>query len=704
MKVECEIKKIYADRGDWASVLAMNLSDGTCMKAAGTIVGASIGMTMMLEGEMVNDSKWGPQFKVTSSRQLITTREQVIEYLSSSYIKGIGPSLAEKIYNMFGSRSVDVVENHPEELIKVKGISTTKAEKASQSCRENRAFLNLMEYLGGKATAHQVRTLYLKYGDKVFEVMRENPYVVIYELDGFGFKRADALAKAAGIKNDDPRRVRAAITFTLNRLADDGHCFCRIDSLEANLKEIIEDVPTERLSDCIVDEINAGRLVLEDDRLYTMELYKAEEGVASIITKLLKTPQKTPIPHKTVNAAILNMEQEAGFELEKKQKDAIITACKNRISVITGGPGTGKTTIIQAIISATDRKFKVMLAAPTGKASRRMTEVTGVQATTIHRMIFDAMHSGFKSDGRTPFFIIDEASMLDIRLAAQILGLVNGVNGYVVFIGDVDQLPPIGPGNFLRDLLTSPVVPKVKLELCHRQKGMIAINAARINQGKGTHALNLNDPSFQIIEPANPEVAQNLMIKLYLDSLSEYRPQDICCLSPMRKKGRSTTSTDTLNEILREKINPLTPGKPVINGLRLGDRVMETVNDSNRDIYNGDCGTITEIDLDSRSLILTTDDGREIEYGIYEMSTLVLAYAMTVHKSQGSEFKVAIIANCKEHYIMLQRNLLYTGVTRAKDKVIIVGTRQAIDIAIRTVKSMQRNTYLKQRLLEKAVR
>lgn len=704
MKVECEIKKIYADRGDWASVMAMSLTDGACFKAAGTIIGAAVGMTMVLEGEMVNDPKWGEQFKVTGSRQVIATRQQVVEYLSSSYIKGIGPSLAEKIFNMFGARSVDVVENHPEELVKVRGISAAKAEKASQSCRENRAFLNLMEYLGGKATANQVRTLYTKYGDKVFEVLKNNPYVVIYELDGFGFKRADALARAAGIRDNDPRRVRAAITYTLNRLADDGHCFCRVDALEANLKEIIEDVPTENLGDCIVDEIKVGRLVLEDDMLYTADLYKAEEGVANFITKLLKSPNKTSVSQRSVETAILQMEHETGFELEKKQKDAILTACKSRISVITGGPGTGKTTIIQAIIKSVERQYKVMLAAPTGKASRRMTEVTGEQATTIHRMLFDAMHSGLRSDGRAPFFIVDEASMLDIRLAADILELVSGVNGSVVFIGDVDQLPPIGPGNFLRDLLASPVVPKVKLDLCHRQKGMIAINADRINQGKGTHALNLSDPSFQIVEPASPEIAQNLMISLYLDALKEYRPQDICCLSPMRKKTRSSTSADLLNEILREKINPMVPGKPTINGLRLGDRVMETVNDSKRDIYNGDCGTITDIDDVSKSLILTTDDGREIEYGAFEMKTLVLAYAMTVHKSQGSEFKVAIIANCKEHYIMLQRNLLYTGVTRARDKVIIVGTRQAIDIAVRTVKAIQRNTHLKQRLMKKAVR
>lgn len=701
MKLVGKIVKVFADRGDWASIV-VSLGRGQQVRAAGNIVGPADGLQITMEGDYFVDPKYGEQFKVARSKVERVTEADIVDYLGSAFVKGIGPVTAQKIYEMFGARSIDIVENHPEELIKVKGVSMQKALMAQESVRENRAFLNVFEYLGGKATSHQVKVLCEKYGKSAIEVLKNNPYTVIYDLDGFGFKRADALAQAAGILPNDPRRICAAITYTLKNMAAEGHCYCIVDSLEENLKMLIDDVPVDKLSDHIVSEINSGRLVLDGEKLYTAEMYRDEVTCANIIVELATSTPYNPIPQKVIDRSILGMELESGFELEKKQRDAVLTACKKRISVITGGPGTGKTTIVKAIVNAVSENGKVLLGAPTGKASRRISEMTnGREATTIHRML---MMANIAPDDKKPegaTLIIDEASMLDIMLATSVLIFVKKYHGNVVFIGDVDQLPPIGPGNFLRDIVESPIVPTVRLDLCHRQHGKIAINADRINNGKGPHTFSYDD-TFCVVQ-AQGDAAQKEMVSLYLDAAANYSIRDICCLTPMRKKGRSPTAADTLNEIIREKLNPMKPGLPVMGNFRLGDRVMETQNDTKRDVYNGDCGIISQIYDKLHMMIVEMDDGRCVEYTTHELDTLVLAYAMTIHKSQGSEFKVAIIANCKEHFIMLQRNLLYTAVTRARDKVIIVGSTQAINIAVRTVKAVQRNTYLKKRIMEKAL-
>lgn len=701
MELVGKIVKVFADKGDWASIV-VSLGRGKQVRAAGNIIGPADGLQITMYGDMIVDPRYGEQFKVARSKVERVTEADIVDYLGSAFVKGIGPATAQKIYDMFGARSIDIVENHPEELVKVKGISMQKALMAQESVKENRAFLNLFEYLGGKATSHQVKVLCEKYGKNAIEVLKNNPYVVIYDLDGFGFKRADALAQAAGILPNDPRRICAAITYTLKNMQAEGHCYCIVDSLEENLKLLVDDVPVDKLSDYIVKEINTGHLVLDGEKLYTAEMYNDEVACANIIVKLATSASSNPIPQRTVDQAIFEMELTTGFELEKKQKDAILMACKKRISVITGGPGTGKTTIVKAIVNAAQKSGEVLLGAPTGKASRRMSEMTDdLEATTIHRMLMMAHIAAENKKPKSPMLIIDEASMLDITLATSVLRFVDKYDGSVVFIGDVDQLPPIGPGNFLRDIVESPIVPTVRLDLCHRQHGKIAINADRINRGMGCHTFSFDD-TFNIVQTQGVD-AQNEMVSLYLDAADKYSIRDICCLTPMRKQGRSATAADTLNELIREKLNPMRPHLPTMGNFRLGDRVMETQNDARRDVYNGDCGIVSEIYDRLHMLIVEMDDGRRIEYTSHELDTLVLAYAMTIHKSQGSEFKVAIIANCKEHYIMLQRNLLYTAVTRARDKVYIVGTRQAIDIAVRTVKAIQRNTYLKKRIMEKAL-
>lgn len=696
-KLRGQVLRVISDKGSWAAV-SFKPDDGPIVSCAGSIIAPQIGMTMELTGEMYNDPKWGLQFKVSSSKPIIENQSEIVDYLSSAFIKGIGPVTAQKIYDTFGKDSVMMVEKHPEEVAKIKGMSMTKALTAQQCVRENHAYLDILEFFNGQATSHQVQTLYDKYGTKAVEVLKENPYTVIYDVEGFGFKRADALAKASGITASDPKRVCAAIIYTLKTLSFDGHCFCLVDSLEENMKILVEDVPLEKVSECVIKEIQAGHLVLDDDRLYEKNLYDAETLCAKILVRFVKDKSMNQISQRHIDASIRNVEYESGFELERKQKEAVLVACKNRVSVITGGPGTGKTTIVKAIVRAAEMTNKVVLAAPTGKASRRMSELTdGHEATTIHRMLMDFTIHGLQ-DAKKPFFVIDEASMLDIDLASKLLSAVYRFDGSVVFIGDIDQLPPIGPGNFLRDLVESVDIPTVRLELSHRQKGKIATNANRINTGKGVNTF-AEDSSFRFID-ANTDKAQQLVIDNYINMVSEYGVRDVCCLTPIRKKGRSNTAAETLNEIIREKLNPEYPGMPVLKDFRLGDRVMETVNDNKRDVYNGDCGVVTRIDTKTKALYVVLDDGREVEYNEYNIDSLTLAYAMTVHKSQGSEFKGAVIVNGWDHYIMLQRNLLYTAVTRAREKVVLIGTPKSINMAVRTVKDKQRNTRLKKRIME----
>lgn len=698
MKIRGTITKVISDKGTWAAVVLRKEDDGTLLSCAGSIINPELGLTMELTGDMKDHPVWGLQFQATSSTPIRENKSEIVDYLSSAFIKGIGPVTAQKIYEKFGKNSIEMVENHPEEIATVKGMSLKKAQTAQQCVKENRAYLRILEFFNGHATSHQIETLYDKYGSKTVDVLTENPYVIIYDVEGFGFKRADALAKAMGIKPNDPKRVCAAIIYTLKTMAFDGHCYCLVDSLEENLKMLVEDVPLEKMSECVMTEIKAGHLVLDDDRLYEANLYKAETDCAKFLVEFVRSKNHSSISQRHIDSTIFDVERENGFELEQKQKEAVLVACKNRVSVITGGPGTGKTTIVKAIVRAAERSCEVMLAAPTGKASRRMSELTdGYEATTIHRMLMMSQIHGLTTY-KTPLFIIDESSMLDIELAAKLLRLINQMDGNVVFIGDIDQLPPIGPGNFLRDLVESVDIPTVRLELSHRQKGKIATNANRVNNGKGVNTF-AEDSSFRFID-ADPNKAQQLMIDNYIDMVKEYGVRDVCCLTPIRKKGRSSTAAETLNELIRERLNPMRPGLPTMKNFRLGDRVMETVNDTKRDVYNGDCGIITSIDPYTKGMEVVLDDDRVVEYNELNLDTLTLAYAMTVHKSQGSEFKGAVIVNGWDHYIMLQRNLLYTALTRAREKVVLIGTPKSINMAVRTVKDKQRNTRLKKRITE----
>lgn len=698
MEVTGTIKKIYYAKSDWAAI-AVQGDDGKTYRAAGQMMSPAVGLRISLAGEIIT-TKYGEQLDIKSAKILADDTPSGIEaYLSSGFIKGVGSKRAHLIVERFGAATAEIIEKDPQRLSEIPGITTEKAIAISDAFIENRECMKIVELLGQDATLYQIRSIYDKYGTKSVEKLKENPYNIIYDLDGFGFKKADMVAAAMGIKDNDPRRIGAAITYVLKTLSSEGHCFCRTDVMEGYIRELIPSITIESLVDVITEEVKNGHLVVEKDKIYTKPLWSCETETAKIIANLVKLPALKSLPDIRIQTAIKRVEDRTGFPFDTHQKEAILFVTKNRFGVITGGPGTGKTTVIQGIIEVWNDRSTILMVAPTGRASKRMSEVTGLSASTIHRLLleFKLQPSKFKTGH---FLVIaDEASMMDLFLAHDLLSFVNKTQSALILIGDIDQLPPIGPGNFFRDMVRSVCVPSVRLEISFRQSGRIATNAKKINAGEGLNSYAFDD-TFSFL-PATKSNLQDLIVNTYQKLLSQYSPEEICCITPIRKDTKNktrTSSADALNLILRDIVNPKKPDTKTVGFFRVGDRVMQTVNDQRKLVMNGDCGTIIEVVDDI--VIVQMDDGRKVEYIPAETKQFVLAYATTVHKSQGSEYEAVIVIQCMEHYYcrLLQRSMLYTAVTRAKKQVVLIGEEKAINIAVKTIPNVTRNTQLRERI------
>lgn len=714
-----EIVKVFALKDTWAAFKLkrddiivsdpFNFFDGeTYTSCSGPLIGAVEGMKVKLMGEFQNHPKYGEQFILESFEILVGSNINDIErYLTSSAISGIGEELAKRIIAKFGTSTIDIIHNDYLRLTEVDGIGKKTAVRIHDSEANSQVFQVLLSY--ANVTPRQALTLYEHYKEDTINIIKKKPYTIVRDIPGFAFKTVDKIALKNGTDKLAPERIGAAITFCLNEIGDTGHCYTTIYQLEAALKDLISEVPNELLAQVLANEIYAGNVIQEDMAIYSKELYMAEDETAKNTAKLLTSHCKA-VPVKTIEKSIENLEFEYGFLLEKHQKDAIYAALSNNLTVITGGPGTGKSTIIKAIVDAwtefSNDESSVHLCAPTGKASRRMADLTKREAETVHKIINKAIFNknkeeanAYKDGIKGHLMIVDECSMLDIYLANKILYLAVNCNLRLVLIGDTDQLPPIGPGNFFKDMCDSPCVPSITLKLCHRQRGTIAINAQRINNGVGFAALNLDDKSFRFVN-ATKDKARDAVINSYLSLVAQYGLVNVSCIVPMRKKGRSHTAADDLNEIIRERVNPEKPLDIKLEGVsfRIGDRVMQTQNDYERDVYNGDCGVVKEIREFDKILVVKMDAGKEVEYTVSQCSDLVLAYAITVHKSQGSEYKAIVVAHNREHAFMLERNLLYTAVTRAKDAVILVGEPSAINMATHKISSFERMRKLKLRI------
>jgi exodeoxyribonuclease V alpha subunit len=672
-----------------------------------TVVGhaamISPGEFIQASGSWVNDRQHGPQFKAHYLKAAPpTTAEGIAKYFASGMIKGIGPVYGKRLVETFGQDVFDIIEAKPERLREVEGIGPKRAERISAGWADQKAIREIMIFLhaNGVSTSRAVR-IYKTYGIDAIEIISRNPYQLARDIRGIGFKSADLIAAKLGIEKTALIRVRAGILHALAEAMDDGHCGLPQDELlpaAAKLLEVSEAV----LEPALALEIDARSVIAETvgDRpcLFLAGLYRAEETIAERLQALSQGIR--PWPDIDAGRAIAWVETRTGLTFADSQRQAITLALASKVLVITGGPGVGKTTLVNAILQILAAKdITIALAAPTGRAARRLAETTGREARTIHRLLeVDPRTGGFKRGEDHPIeadlLVIDETSMVDVLLMSALLKAVQTTTA-LILVGDVDQLPSVGPGQVLADIIASDAVSVVCLTEVFRQaaESRIITNAHRINQGRMP---DLNRPDglsdFYFVEAVDPEdgvakivtiIRERLPRRFGLDPV-----RDVQLLCPM---NRGALGARSLNLHLQAALNPSPADKVEKFGwiFALGDKVMQIENDYDKEVYNGDVGYV--ISIDSEECTLTVDvDGREVVYDFGELDRLVLAYATTIHKSQGSEYPAVVIPLTRQHYMMLRRNLLYTGVTRGKRLVILVGDKRAVAIAVKGVVGRRR--------------
>jgi exodeoxyribonuclease V alpha subunit len=659
----------------------------------------SAGEWVTASGEWVNDRTHGQQFKARFLKTSEPTSLDGIEkYLGSGMIRGIGPIYAKKLVRAFGEKVFDTIEVEPERLREVTGIGPVRAGRITAAWAEQKIVREIMVFLhsNGVGTARAVR-IYKTYGADAVQVMSENPYRLARDIRGIGFKTADAIAMKLGIEKTAMIRVRAGISYALTEAMDEGHCGLPTDEL-VPLAEKLLQVPVERtaLDLELAEGIVIADSVGETRCVFLAGLYRAERSIAERLLRL--TNGTPPWPWIDPNKALPWVEKRVGLALAESQRTAIRLALKSKVLILTGGPGVGKTTIVKGILrTLTAKGVGLLLCAPTGRAAKRMTEATGFEAKTIHRLLeVDPKGGGFKRGDNNPLdcdlLVVDEASMVDVMLMQALMKAVPD-KAAVLIVGDIDQLPSVGPGQVLADIIASGAVPVVRLTEVFRQaaQSRIITSAHRINQG---FIPDLSPPrtnsDFYFVQADDPETAVSRIIELVktripsrfgLDSI-----RDIQVLCPMNRGGVGARS---LNIELQSALNPAGERKVERFGWTFapGDKVMQIENDYDKEVYNGDIGYIDDVDSDAGELIARFDD-RSVTYGFGELDMLVPAYATTIHKSQGSEYPAVVIPVMTQHYAMLQRNLLYTGVTRGKRLVVLVGQKKAVAIAVRNVGSV----------------
>ncbi len=696
------------------------------------------GERIVVSGEFEDHKKFGRQFHVKSYEvKLPVTTEGLVRFLGSGMIKGIGPKTAENLVNHFGKNVLTVIENDPEELTQVPGIGAEKAKKISKGYKEHIKIKDIMVFLQGfgVSPAYALK-IYRRFGDSTMEHVSENPYCLAREVFGIGFKIADKIARNMGIGENSRERKKAAVIFVLEEAASKGDTYLAQKELKEALQEF--EVTTEDISEINRELHENKEIIIEDNPqkgrlIYLPPYYFAEQGIAARLIALesgeggvlkenlirwkylvdnLRQKSKDTVDDKGNTKAGDELKE---IELSAEQLEVLEKLPHSGTMVVTGGPGTGKTTVIKNILNLAE-KFgsKVLLGAPTGRASKRMSEATGREAKTIHRLLeftYDSQEGmKFQKNQENPLdcdlLIIDEASMIDILLMNRLVKAVpSGCK--LVLVGDIDQLPSVGAGNVLRDIIDSGKIPVVRLKTIFRQakESMVVVNAHRINQGKFPR-LNEKDKDFFFIQREEPEEVVKTIVSLCKDRLPTYgniHPRDdIQVLAPMR---RTDTGVDNLNLTLQKALNPSAKNKPEISfgtfSYRLGDKVMQLKNDYQKEVFNGDMGIVRDVDIEEGTLkvdFFETTTGKVVEYERNELDSLVPAYAVSVHKSQGSEYPVIVMPVTTQHYIMLQRNLLYTAITRAKELVVLVGTKKAIGMSISNNKVEDRNSLLDYRL------
>jgi exodeoxyribonuclease V alpha subunit len=626
------------------------------------------------------------------------------KYLGSGLVKGIGSTFADRIVAHFGEKTLEIIDGFSARLREVEGIGPERARRIREAWVQQKAVRDIMIFLQGHGigSAHAAK-IYKQYGEVAIVKVRENPYQLAKDIPGIGFKTADGIAAKLGIERDAVHRLKAGLVYTLESAKDDGHCCLPRETLLPAAAELlgVEPSPVSKALNLLTI---AGDVVVEDEWVYLAGLHRNEVAIAGKVGNLLAEPVR--LPAMDLDKALAWVQDRTKVALAPSQQQAVRSALTAKVSVITGGPGVGKTTIVNSIVKILRAKdCEVLLAAPTGRAAKRMSEATNLPAQTIHRLLrYDPHEGGFTVNERRPLkgdvVIVDETSMLDVPLAWCLLRAIP-LSASVVFVGDVDQLPSVGPGNFLRDLIDSGAVPVVRLTEIFRQAkdSLIITNAHRVNEGQMPAFGNEGD--FFFIEQEEPEKALATIRTLCAERVPKrfgFDPmRDVQVLTPMHK---GVCGAENLNRELAAALNPTGPHTQRFGRtLRVGDRVMQIRNNYDKDVFNGDLGRVKRLDLVDQQLVVEMDE-REVGYEFDELDELVPAYAISVHKSQGNEYPCVILPLLTQHYVLLQRNLLYTAITRGKKLVIVVGSKKALALAIRNDKTTARFSRLRERLAE----
>ena len=755
----------------------------------GNLASVNPGESLLLRGEWVDNARYGRQFQIEKYETILPANVVGLrKYLGSGLIKGIGPKMAARIVQKFGMDTMDIIDHEPEKLARIPGIGRHRVKIIKEAWEAQREIKNVMLFLQSHdvSTTHAAK-IYKTYENDAIAIVTENPYRLADDIYGIGFVTADTIAQKLGMDKDAPPRVQAGIKYVLSQKADEGHVFqhrgelieaCQImleqepEAIEEGVGALIEteevivpdftdllhtdeqvavgetqdsyEIGNQQLAVSNQEKISdAHQNLLSTDNhsaIYLAPFYYAELGVANQFLRLLSHGDQNfshgkPEVSSPINTAVLTqLEQEMGIHFAQQQCQAIQTAMTARAMILTGGPGTGKTTTTVGMIRLFEAQGKhITLTAPTGRAAKRLSETTGGEAKTIHRLLeFSPQINGFKRNRQNPLdtdvIIVDETSMVDLVLMNRLMQAIPP-STTLILIGDVDQLPSVGAGNVLRELIDSQRISVIELTEIFRQaqESMIVTNAHRINKGDFPELTGDADRNFFFIEEEDPDEIVELVCSLIADRLPQhydYHPMDdIQLLCPMR---RGTLGTESLNKRLQEVLNleytapaaahPLEKARfgtrpykqeaqsfgqsRTAGGFRIGDKVMQIRNNYDYDVFNGDIGRVVAIEHTDKKVHIQFPD-RQVAYDTADLGELVLAYATTIHKAQGSEYPAVVIPLHTQHYLMLQRNLLYTGITRAKERVVIVGTKQALAICIRNNQVMQRNSYLAERLQER---
>ena len=719
IKIRCIVERItYQNRENGYTVLKVNVKGyDDLVTVVGSLLDANVGSVLLIDGDWKIDTKYGRQFVAQKWEETMPASIYGIEkYLGSGLIKGVGPKFAKRIVQKYGTDTLTVIEENPDALIEVEGIGIKRVRMIKESWERQKEVKNIMLFLQdhGVSTSFAAK-IYKTYGNESIDKVKENPFRLADDIWGIGFKTADSIAEKLGFGKETYVRLRSGIMYTLSTLADEGHVFAAREQLIEKAVALLE-AEQEYIVMTMEQMLKEKDLIQEEEAIYLPPFYYAETGTANKLLKLYMQPAEDKLwmrlakirketGNHNLSVDVEKIEATVNMKYDEVQADAIRQAALAKIMVLTGGPGTGKTTTTQGIIAAYRAYgLSILLAAPTGRAAKRMTEATGLEAKTIHRLLECKPPEGYQKNEENPLtgdvLIVDECSMIDIILMNSLLKAIPP-NMRLILVGDIDQLPSVGAGNVLRDIIEAGKFPVIRLTRIFRQAqtSRIIMNAHRINQGKMPDISNGKETDFFFVQKEEAEDAVTEIVKLVKNNLPKYYNTPSSMIQVLTPMQRGVVGATNLNLALQEALNPSGEGLRRSGSIfRAEDKVMQIRNNYDKEVFNGDIGIIISIDLEDRSLKVDFD-GRQIQYDVTELDEIVHAYATTIHKAQGSEYPIVVMPILMNHYVMLQRNLIYTGITRAKKILVIVGTKKALAYAVNNVTVNKRNTLLMERLV-----